>query len=123
MKVELFCNIWRRTGKIVGAVSMRVVGVKGEIGYYKHFAADIDEEMVALQVPRNVRHMDKAVRFYRSYEALWPYVSRIIGYTELVPEPDETVEETEAPTVIKIVKCEGDELQLEIDGEILVFNK
>lgn len=59
-----------------------------------HFAADIDEEMVALQVPRNVRHMETAVRFYQSYEGLWPYVSRIIGYAELVPEPDETVAET-----------------------------
>ena len=26
-------------------------------------------------------------------------------------------------TVIKIVKCEGDELQLDFDGEILVFTK
>ena len=73
---------------------------KAEYSSVTHFAADIDEEMVALQVPRNVRHMEKAVRFYRSYEALWPYVSRIIGYTELVPEPDETVEETEAPTEV-----------------------
>ena len=63
-----------------------------------HFAADIDEEMVALQVPRNVRHMEKAVNFYKSYEGLWPYVSKIIGYAELVPEPDETVEETESAT-------------------------
>ena len=63
-----------------------------------HFAADIDAEMVALQVPRNVRHMERAVKFYKSYEGLWPYVSQIIGYAELVPEPDETAEETEAPT-------------------------
>ena len=59
-----------------------------------HFAADIDERMVELQVPRNVRHMEKAVKFYKSYEGLWPYVSKIIGYTELMPEPDETVAET-----------------------------
>ena len=61
-----------------------------------HFAADIDESMVALQVPRNVKHMELAVKFYRGYSGLWPYVSRLIGYTELMPEPDETVEDTTA---------------------------
>ena len=35
----------------------------------------------------------------------------------------EYIEETDAPTVIKIVKCDGDELQLEINGEILAFVK
>ncbi|MBQ3507294.1 MAG: hypothetical protein IJA91_01985 [Clostridia bacterium] len=59
-----------------------------------HFAADIDEEMVALQVPRNVRHIEKAVKFYKGYEGLWPYVSKIIGYAAIMPEPDETVAET-----------------------------
>ena len=58
-----------------------------------HFAADLDEEMVALQVPRNVRHMERAVSLYREH-ALWPYVQKLIGYEELVPEPDETVAET-----------------------------
>ena len=29
---------------------------------------------------------------------LWPYVQKLIGYVELVPEPDETAPETEAPT-------------------------
>ncbi len=63
-----------------------------------HFASVIDEHMVALQVPRNVRHMERAVRFYSNYEELWPYVSKLIGYTELHPEDDETVNETEAVT-------------------------
>lgn len=63
-----------------------------------HFASEIDEQMVALQVPRNVRHMERAVKFYQGYEGLWPYVSRLIGYTELTPEPDETTAETEVPT-------------------------
>ncbi len=66
-----------------------------------HFAADLDEDMVALQVPRNVRHMERSVRLYKDTQ-LWPYVSRLIGYVELVPEPDETVAETlpeaETPT-------------------------
>ncbi len=65
-----------------------------------HFAADIDERMVELQVPRNVKHMERAVKFYQGYEGLWPYVSKIIGYTELMPQPDETVAETEASTEI-----------------------
>lgn len=59
-----------------------------------HFAADLDEKMMSLQVPRNVRHMERAVKLYREH-ALWPYVEKLIGYTELVPQPDETVEETE----------------------------
>lgn len=62
-----------------------------------HFASDLDEKMVALQVPRNVRHMERAVKLYREH-ALWPYVGRLIGYEELVPEPDETVEETQPDT-------------------------
>ena len=63
-----------------------------------HFAADIDEQMVALQVPRNARHVERAVKFYASYDGLWPYVSKLIGYAELMPEPDETTAETAAET-------------------------
>lgn len=63
-----------------------------------HFAYEIDKRMVELEVPRNVRHMERAVKFYRGYEGLWPYVSQLIGYVELVPQPDETAEITEAPT-------------------------
>ena len=62
-----------------------------------HFAYDLDQDMAELQVPRNTRHMERAVTLYRDHP-LWPYVSKLIGYVELVPEPDETVEETEAPT-------------------------
>ena len=61
-----------------------------------HFAADLDENMVTLQVPRNVKHMERAVKFYQGYEGLWPHVSKLIGYTALVPRPDETVEDTTA---------------------------
>ena len=61
-----------------------------------HFAADLDENMVVLQVPRNVKHMERAVKFYQGYEGLWPHVSKLIGYTALVPRPDETVEDTTA---------------------------
>ncbi len=66
-----------------------------------HYAAVLDENMVALQVPRNVRHMERAVRFYKGdYDGLWPYVSSLIGYVELVPEPDETVPATQAPSEV-----------------------
>jgi len=60
-----------------------------------HFAYDVDQRMTELQVPRNTRHMERAVTLYRDHP-LWPYVSKLIGYVDLVPEPDETVTETEA---------------------------
>ena len=62
-----------------------------------HFAYDVDQRMTELQVPRNTRHMERAVTLYRDHP-LWPYVSKLIGYVELVPQPDETAEVTEAPT-------------------------
>ena len=62
-----------------------------------HFACDLDQEMVDLQVPRNVRHVERAAQLYKNHP-LWPYVKTLIGYAELVPEPDETLPETEAPT-------------------------
>ena len=62
-----------------------------------HFAYDLDQRMVELQVPRNARHVERAVKLYREH-ALWPYVQKLIGYEELVPEPDETVEETAPAT-------------------------
>ena len=62
-----------------------------------HFASDLDDEMMALQVPRNVRHMERAVKVYRGHK-LWPYVEKLIGYVELNPLPDETVAETEPAT-------------------------
>ena len=63
-----------------------------------HFAADIDEKMMENQVPRNVLHIQTAVSFYASYEGLWPYVSKLIGYAEIAPNPDETVADTSADT-------------------------
>ena len=62
-----------------------------------HFAADVDDQMMALQVPRNVKHIERAVKVYRGHK-LWPYVEKLIGYVELSPLPDETVPETEPPT-------------------------
>jgi hypothetical protein len=41
--------------------------------------------------------MERAVKLYREH-ALWPYVQKLIGYEELIPEPDETVEETAPAT-------------------------
>ncbi len=77
-----------------------------------HFASDLDEKMVALQVPRNVRHIERAVKLYREH-ALWPYVRRLIGYEELIPEPDETVEETQPDTSAE--SCPDTEPTIETD--------
>ena len=90
-----------RDGKqfeILQGVNSTTEAFDGQYSSVTHFAADLDENMVALQIPRTVRHMERAVRFYRDYEELWPYVSKLIGYTELVPLPDETAEETSAET-------------------------
>ena len=63
------------------------------------FAAMLDGKMNELQIPRRVRHVERAVNFYRAdYPTLWKHVSHLIGYTELVPQPDETVGGTEAAT-------------------------
>ena len=90
-----------RDGKkyeILQGVNSTTEAFDGQYSSVTHFAADLDENMVDLQIPRNVRHMERAVRFYRDYEELWPYVSKLIGYTELVPLPDETAEETTEET-------------------------
>ena len=81
--------------EILQGVNSATEAFKEQYTSVTHFAADIDEKMVALQVPRNVRHMEKAVNFYKGYTELWPYVSKIIAYTALTPQPDETVAETE----------------------------
>ena len=62
-----------------------------------HFACDLDQEMVDLQVPRNVRHVERTAQLYKNHP-LWPYVKTLIGYEALVPEADETLPETVAPT-------------------------
>jgi hypothetical protein len=63
-----------------------------------HFAYDLDQRMVELQVPRNARHVERAAKLYKD-TTLWPYVSKLIGYVELVPEPDETSPETESDSL------------------------
>ena len=90
-----------RDGKqyeILQGVNSTTAEFDGQYTSVTHFAADLDENMVALQVPRNVKHMERAVNFYKGYEGLWPYVSKLIGYAELVPEADETAAETAAET-------------------------
>ena len=62
-----------------------------------HFACDLDQKMADLQIPRNVRHVERAAQLYKNHP-LWPYVKALIGYEELVPEADETLPETTAPT-------------------------
>jgi hypothetical protein len=63
-----------------------------------HFAYDLDQRMVELQVPRNARHVERAAKLYKD-TTLWPYVQKLIGYAELVPEPDETSPETESDSL------------------------
>ena len=61
-----------------------------------HFVCDLDQRMVELQVPRNVRHVERTAQLYKNHP-LWPYVKTLIGYEELVPEADETLPKTTAP--------------------------
>lgn len=84
--------------EILGGVNSATAKFKASYASVTHFAAAIDEQMVALRVPRNVRHMERAVKFYKGNDHLWEPVSRLIGYTELIPEPDETVPETAVET-------------------------
>ena len=89
-----------RDGKkyeILQGVNSATKAFKEQYTSVTHFAADVDETMMALQVPRNVKHIERAVKVYRGHK-LWPYVEKLIGYVELNPLPDETVPETEAPT-------------------------
>ena len=63
------------------------------------FAAMLDGKMTELQIPRRARHVERAVNFYRTdYPTMWKHVSVLIGYTELAPQPDETVGSTDATT-------------------------
>lgn len=90
-----------RDGKqfeILQGVNSTTERFDGEYTSVTHYAAVLDENMVVLQVPRNVRHMERAIRFYKGdYDGLWPYVAKLIGYVELMPEPDETVPATNPP--------------------------
>ena len=89
-----------RDGKkyeILQGVNSATKAFKEQYTSVTHFAADVDDQMMALQVPRNVKHIERAVKVYRGHK-LWPYVEKLIGYVELIPLPDETVPETEAPT-------------------------
>ena len=89
-----------RDGKkyeILQGVNSATKAFKEQYTSVTHFAADVDDQMMALQVPRNVKHIERAVKVYRGHK-LWPYVEKLIGYVELNPLPDETVPETEAPT-------------------------
>ena len=68
-----------------------------------HFADTIHGRLQNASVPCRVSTSayNKAVKFYRNSEALWGYVADIIDYAEILPEPDETLPETDttvAPT-------------------------
>ena len=89
-----------RDGKkyeILQGVNSATKAFKEQYTSVTHFAADVDDQMMALQVPRNVKHIERAVKVYRGHK-LWPYVEKLIGYVELSPMPDETLPETEPPT-------------------------
>ena len=89
-----------RDGKkyeILQGVNSATKAFKEQYTSVTHFAADVDDQMMALQVPRNVKHIERAVKVYRGHK-LWPYAEKLIGYVELSPLPDETVPETEPPT-------------------------
>jgi hypothetical protein len=89
-----------RDGKkleILQGVNSATRAFKEQYTSVTHFAYELDGDMEALQVPRNVRHVERAVKAYRGHP-LWPYVEKLIGYVELNPLPDETLPETEAPT-------------------------
>ena len=89
-----------RDGKkyeILQGINSATKAFKNQYTSVTHFAADVDEKMMELQVPRNVKHIERAVKVYRGHK-LWPYVEKLIGYVELNPLPDETVPETESPT-------------------------
>jgi hypothetical protein len=89
-----------RDGKkfeILQGVHSATVAFKESYTSVTHFAAELDGRMTELQVPRNVRHVERAAKVYKDH-SLWPYVQQIIGYEELQPLPDETLPETETPT-------------------------
>ena len=91
-----------RDGKqfeILQGVNSTTERFDGQYTSVTHFAYDLDQRMVELQVPRNARHVERAAKLYKD-TTLWPYVQKLIGYVELVPEPDETVEETKPETEV-----------------------
>ncbi len=91
-----------RDGKqyeILQGVNSATAAFREEFSSVTHFATAVDDIMIGLQVPRNVRHYERAVKFYKNdYPELWPYVSQLIGYRDLNAAPEETVPETEAET-------------------------
>ena len=76
-----------------------------------HFAAELDKRLMTATdthavPPRNMSSAayDRAVKFYRdSYPDLWPHVSRLIGYEDMVLTPDETATETVTETATETV--------------------
>ena len=64
------------------------------------FAAHMGERLDSLQIPRNVSHMERAVKFYRDkYPTLWPYVKALTGYEEIDPWEDELAPESQTGEV------------------------
>lgn len=69
------------------------------IGATLAYAVDIDKRLSEQGVLRDVSHFERAVSFYQGNDAMWPYVSELIGYGELFPiEDTETAETTDVAT-------------------------
>ena len=66
------------------------------IGATLAYAVDIDKSLTERGVLRDVSHFERAVSFYQRNDAMWPYVSELIGYGELFPIED--TETTDAAT-------------------------
>ncbi len=85
--------------EILQGINSATEKFKAEYTSVTHYATVIDDTMEALSVPRNAKHYERTVKFYKDdYPELWPYVSAIIGYEELEDLPDETVTETGTET-------------------------
>ncbi len=80
-------------------------GINSATGHFKdrytsvtEFATVVDGKMEELQIPRNTKHYESAVKFYKdTYPELWPHVAVLIGYVDLEEHPDETAPETKPP--------------------------
>lgn len=80
------------------------------------FALDLIEMLEAeYQITRNVSHMERAVKFYKNDAELWPYVQKILGYDELVPDEGEiadTQAETQAVTAVVTQEAASENAEL-----------
>lgn len=71
------------------------------------FAVHIHERMQTASIPRNVSHMERALKFYRdAYPDMWPHVKVLIGYEEITPWEDEKMPETDVSATVDSTAAE-----------------